>query len=121
MSEPIRKTILIELDVVVSEDNDDYLEVEITHARLSGALYLTVSSHKELNQELDKVDLTGIEAEEIPKVYTSTSNPVITPSASFTTLIAQTQKSGRPLEDLIRNSFNLANGVVDLTSKLRKK
>lgn len=131
---PIRKTILLELDVAVADENEDYLEVEITHPRLSGAMYLTVSSRKELEAEMDKIDLTGteeLEKELCAKPYQSVIpmgyvNPAPQTSAQVInkpvlSVQLPVPDSANSVESLIKNTFNIASGLMELRMKLKKK
>ena len=124
---PIRKTILLELDVMVADENEDYLEVEITHPRLSGAMYLTVNSRKELEEELDKIDISGEEVETrteqkpyvAPQTFTGgTTTPGPKPTLSHQIPVPDAANS---VESLIKNTFNIASGLMELRSKLKKK
>ncbi len=122
---PIRKTILLELDVMVADENEDYLEVEITHPRLSGAMYLTVNSRKELEEEFAKIDITG--TDDIPREERPYTPPVIfmgnSSSEPKPALAHQlpVPDSAAPVESLIKNTYNLASGLMQLRATLGKK
>lgn len=151
MSEQVRKTILVQLDVVVSDESEDYLEAEVTHPRLSGALYLTVNCRKELEQELEKIDMTDVDQDSTPSrqwgsSYNSESRPVIalgaspsytspftsstssssTSTASSATIkqLGPTKLNAAPVDSLVKNTVSLAGGLIDFASsikRLRKK
>lgn len=125
---PVRKTIILELDVMVTDENEDYLEAEITHPKLSGGLYLTVNSRKELEEEFTKIDLTGEEAEvkpvkEASPVFSFSTptpasvQPAPKPSLSFQLPVPASANS---VESLIKNTFNLASGLMQMRNKLKK-
>lgn len=128
---PVRKTILLELDVLVTEENEDYLEAEITHPRLSGALYLTVNSRKELEEEFVKIDLTGADAEPVarpyvaPPTFASSFTSSGTPTSSIPKPILSHQlpvpSSANAVESLIKNTFNITSGLMELRMKLKKR
>lgn len=117
----VRKTILIELDVALSDENEDYLEAEITHPRLSGALYLTVNSRKELEDELNKVDLTGTEEEPEQKPYVVSHMPSLSTQNSTPPTRQTSNTAGRSLDSLIRDSYDFASKIIDLRVRIKKK
>lgn len=142
----LRQTITLTLDVMVSDESEDYLEVEITHPRLSGAMYLTVNDRKEAEEVMTRLDLSEQDDEEnLSKLKTffspssppsvislpasssySSSRPSTTTVSPSTEVrqIGPTRVSTAPVDSLVRNSVSLAGGLLDFAAgikKLRKK
>jgi hypothetical protein len=136
----IRQSIVLHLDVMISDESEDYLEVEITHPKLSGALYLTVNDRKEAEETMSKIDASEQEDEEAtaklktffsspsstPSVialpaspsYSSTSSSVTAPTVARQ--IGPTKVSTAPVDSLVRNSVSLAGGLLDFAAGIKK-
>lgn len=138
MSESIklRKTIVLHLDVMISDETEDYLEVEITHPKLGGALYLTVNDRKEAEEKMTEMDVSEeLDEETGSKLKTFFNSPpsviALPASSSYQSSsstapsavikqIGPTKVSTAPVDSLVRNTVSLAGGLLDITASLRK-